>query len=133
MSRGEGPAAGKPDPLLLDEMFSPAIAAELESRGVDARAVAADPVLRALSDLEILEAALPERRIVVTNNVADFESLRRAWEAAGREVPGLIYASDQAFPRSRAFFPRLAAALEHATASHETARRGGVLWLSPAD
>lgn len=114
-------------------MFSPAVAAELQSRGIDARAVAADPVLRALSDLEILEAALLERRVMVTNNVADFESLRRAWEVAGREIPGLIYTSDLSFPRAKAFFSRLTAALEVAAAAHETARCGGMLWLIPVD
>ena len=123
----------KPDALLLDEMFSPAMAADLEARGVDARAVAADPVLRVLSDLEVFEAALRENRVVVTNNVADFESLRRAWEAAGREVPGLIYTSDVSFPRARAYFTRLAAALELVATSHEVRRRGGVAWLSPPD
>jgi hypothetical protein len=133
LSSGAAGRGDKPDALLLDEMFSPAIAAELESRGIDALAVAADPVLRALSDLEILEAALVERRIMVTHNVADFESLRRAWEAAGRDVPGLIYSSDLSFPRSRAFFSRLTAALEAAAAAHETARHGGVLWLTPVD
>jgi hypothetical protein len=114
-------------------MFSPAIAADLEARGVDARAVTADPLLRSLSDLEILETALAERRVLVTSNVADFESLRRAWEAAGREIPGLIYTSDLSFPRAKAFLTRLAAALEAAAAGHETVRRGGVLWLSPLD
>jgi hypothetical protein len=123
----------KPDALLLDEMFSPAIAADLESRGVATRVVAADPVLRALSDLEILEAALLENRVVVTNNVADFESLRRAWETVGREVPGLIYTSDPSFPRARAYFTRLVAALEVVATSHETRRRGGVWWLRPLD
>jgi hypothetical protein len=112
-------------------MFSPAIAAELESRGVDARAVVADPLLRALSDLEIFEAALLENRVIVTNNVADFESLRRAREAFGGGTPGLIYTSDLAFPRAKAFFSQLATALAAAAASHETARHGGVLWLHP--
>jgi hypothetical protein len=124
---------GKPDALLLDEMFSPAIAADLEARGVETRAVVADPVLRALSDLEIFEAALRENRVLVTNNVADFESLRRAWVAAGREVPGLIYTSDLTFPRARAYFTRLAAALELVATSHDTQRRGGVVWLRPPD
>ena len=133
MTGAAGLSGGKPDALLLDEMFSPAIAADLECRGIGCRAVVADPVLRAHSDLEILEAALLENRVVVTNNVADFESLRRAWEAAGREVPGLIYTSDLAFPRTRAYLTRLAASLETAAVSHETARRGGVLWLRPLD
>jgi predicted nuclease of predicted toxin-antitoxin system len=124
-------AAGKPDALLLDEMFSPAIAAELAARGVDCRSVAADALLRAQSDLEIFDAALLENRVVVTNNVPDFESLRRAREASGGESPSLIYTSDHAFPRTRAYASRVAAALEAAAKSHETARRGGVLWLRP--
>jgi hypothetical protein len=129
-----GQVAGeKPDALLLDEMFSPAIAVELVSRGVDCRAVAADASLRALSDLEIFETGLLENRVVVTNNVADFESLRRARDAAGGAIPGLIYTSDLTFPRTRAYIAWLAAALEIAASSHETARRGGVLWLRPAE
>ena len=78
-----GTAADKPDALLLDEMFSPAIAAGLTARGIDCLAVAADPLLRAQSDLEIFERALLEGRVIVTNNVPDFESLRRAREAVG--------------------------------------------------
>ena len=78
-----GSPAGKPDALLLDEMFSPAIAAELTSRGIDCRAVIADALLRAQSDLEIFDTGLLEGRVIVTNNVPDFESLRRAREAFG--------------------------------------------------
>jgi len=39
----------------------------------------------------------------VTNNVPDFESLRRAHEAAGNKVPGLIYTSDLTFPQTKAY------------------------------
>jgi hypothetical protein len=124
-------AGGKPDALLLDEMFSPAIAVELASRGIDCRAVAADAMLRAQSDLEIFDTALLEGRVAVTNNVPDFESLRRAREASGGEVPGLIYTSDLTFPRTKAYVSRLVAALESAAAGHEAARHGGVLWLRP--
>ena len=124
-------ASDKPGALLLDEMFSPVIAADLAARGIDCRAVVADPLLCALSDLEIFETALLEGRVVVTNNVPDFESLRRAREAAGGEIPGLIYTSDLAFPRTKAYLSRLAAALERVAADHEVARRGGVLWLRP--
>jgi hypothetical protein len=124
-------AGGKPDALLLDEMFSPAIAVELASRGIDCRAVAADAMLRAQSDLEIFDTALLEGRVAVTNNVPDFESLRRAREASGGEVPGLIYTSDLTFPRTKAYVSRLVAALESAAAGHAAARHGGVLWLRP--
>jgi predicted nuclease of predicted toxin-antitoxin system len=128
---GDRRGAGKPDGLLLDEMFSPAIVDELAAGGVDCRAVAADRLLRALSDLEIFEAALLEDRVIVTNNVADFESLRRAREAAGGQVPGLIYTSDLSFPRTRAYVSRLVTALETAAVGHAAGSRGGVLWLRP--
>jgi predicted nuclease of predicted toxin-antitoxin system len=51
-----------PDTLLLDEMFAPTVADDLATRGINCRAVVADPVLRALSDLEIFQAALTEGR-----------------------------------------------------------------------
>jgi len=120
-----------PDALLLDEMFSPAIAIEVAAHGIDCRAVVGDPVLRALSDLGIFQAALTEGRVLVTNNVPDFESLRRAHEAAGNEVPGLIYSSDLTFPRTKAYVSRLGSALAAAAVGRVTARCGGVLWLRP--
>jgi predicted nuclease of predicted toxin-antitoxin system len=126
-----GPGGDKPDALLLDEMFSPAIADGLAARGIDCRAVVADALLRALSDLEIFEAAPLEGRVIVTNNVPDFESLRRARDAVGGAVPGLIYTSDVTFPRTKAYVSRLVTALADAAAGHETADGGGVLWLHP--
>jgi hypothetical protein len=122
-------AGDKPDALLLDEMFSPRIAAELAARGIDCLAVAADAALRALSDLEIFETALLDGRVIVTNNVTDFESLRRARDAVGGQLPGLIYTSDLTFPRRRAYVPGLVTALEAAASGRETAKCGGVLWL----
>jgi predicted nuclease of predicted toxin-antitoxin system len=128
-----GRTGDRPDALLLDEMFSPQIAAELALCGVDCRAVVADPVLRAQSDLEIFDAAVRNGRVLVTNNVTDFESLRRAREAAGGPVPGLVYTSDVTFPRTKAYLSRLVTALATAAADRETARCGGVLWLRAPD
>ena len=125
-----GAPDNKPDALLLDEMFSAQIADELALRGADCRAVVADPVLRAQSDLEIFDAGVRDGRVIVTNNVTDFESLRRAREAVGGPVPGLIYTSDITFPRTRAYVSSLTAALA-AAADRETAACGGVLWLRP--
>jgi predicted nuclease of predicted toxin-antitoxin system len=124
---------GKPDALLLDEMFSPRIADELGPVGIDCRAVVADPVLRAQSDLEIFDSAVRDNRVLVTNNVTDFESLRRAREAAGGPVPGLVYTSDVTFPRTKAYLSRLVTALAVAATDRETAACGGVLWLRPPD
>ena len=128
MSGGPG---DKPDALLLGEMFSPRIADELALVGIDCRAVVADRVLRAQSDLEIFDFAVRDARVLVTNNVPDFESLRRAREAAGGPVPGLVYTCDVTFPRTRAYLSRLVTALAAAAADRETARCGGVLWLRP--
>jgi hypothetical protein len=72
-------------------------------------------------------------RVIVTDNVTDFESLGRAREAVGGPVPGLIYTSDITFPRTRAYVSRLTAALAAAAADRETAACGGVLWLRPPD
>jgi hypothetical protein len=121
------------DALLLDEMFSPWIAAELAQRGINCRAVAADPVLRAQSDLEIFDCAVRDNRVLVTNNAPDFESLRRAREAAGGPVPGLVYTSGVTFPRTKSYLSRLVTALAAAAAGRETTRSGGVLWLRPPD
>jgi Domain of unknown function (DUF5615) len=126
-----GRPGDKPDALILDEMFSPRIADELALVGIDCRAVVADPVLRAQSDLEIFDSAVRDDRVLVTNNVPDFEPLRRAREAAGGPVPGHVYTCDVTFPRTKAYASRLVAALAAAAADRETARCGGVLWLRP--
>lgn len=123
-------SADKPDALLLDEMFAPAIADQLSALGVDCRAVAADRALRSHPDLEVFETAVREGRIVVTNNVRDFESLRRAHQAIDNPLPGFIYTCDTAFPRTRTFTTRIVTALHEAAASHAVARYGGILWLS---
>lgn len=114
--------------LLLDEMFHPRIATELTARGHECVAVAADPALRETSDADLLQRAVDEDRTVVTNNVVDFERLRRRRTAAGEPVPPLIYTSDAAFPRNRRFLGRLIAALDESW----TTAAGGVLWLQPA-
>jgi hypothetical protein len=128
-----GPRADPPDALLLDEMFSPTIAELLAKGGVDCQAVAARAVLRSGDDPEVLDAAIREARILVTNNVVDFEILRRRALAEGREVPGLIYTSDDRFPRRRTLAAQLADALEHAARTHHVETQGGVLWLRPPD
>jgi hypothetical protein len=122
--------ADPPDTLLLDEMFSPLIASSLVQRGIDCQAVAARPALRSLDDHDVLEAALSEARILVTNNVVDFEILRRRREAEGRPVPEFVYTSDDRFPRDRAFVAHLVAALEDVARRHVARAYGGVVWLA---
>ena len=87
--------------LLLDEMFSPAIAAELCELGHDVIAVADRPDLRAKSDEEIFAWASAERRWLLTENVKDFRPIMLRVLSAGSPGCGLLFTSSRAFPRSR--------------------------------
>jgi predicted nuclease of predicted toxin-antitoxin system len=87
--------------LLLDEMFSPAIAAELRQRGHDVIAVADRPDLRAKSDEEIFAWASAERRWLLTENVKDFRPIMLRVVSAGSPGCGLLFTSSRALPRSR--------------------------------
>ena len=119
-----------PDALLLDEMFSPRIAERLRALGVDGIAVAEDVVLSSQDDPVVLEAALADGRVLVTNNVVDFEPLRQQRAANGQPVPSLVYTSEAAFPRNRKFIGRLVEALEHTAKNRLVHASGGVLWLA---
>lgn len=119
-----------PDALLLDEMFSPRIAALLGEVGIDCASVAADATLRTQDDAAVVDAALAQGRILVTNNVADFEIMRRYRRASGLEMPGLIFTDDSTFPRKRGLVARIANALEYAANQHLVSCHGGVHWLS---
>lgn len=123
--------ADSPDRLLLDEMFAALIADHLKDRGIDCRAVTADQTLRSVDDAGVLAAALADGRVLVTNNVPDFEMLRRSRQGDNLPVPKLIYTWDSAFPRDRRFVARLVMALEHAARERLVDKHGGVLWLEP--
>jgi hypothetical protein len=113
---------------MLDEMFSPRIGQILRTRGVDCVCVAEDDLLRSSDDATVLSAALEQARVLVTNNVTDFEILRRL-TANGQLVPPLIYTDDAAVPRSRSYVSQLAEALVAAATSHRVGAHGGVYWL----
>jgi hypothetical protein len=85
------------EPLLLDEMFAPALAESLRRAGFDVVAVAGHPILAAASDTEVAAWAVEHGRRVVTENVRDFTEL------AGRGEPPLrvLFTSSRRFPRSR--------------------------------
>jgi predicted nuclease of predicted toxin-antitoxin system len=57
--------------LLLDEMFSPVIAARLRERGHDVESIKGS-ARETLGDAEVLELARNERRAIATNNLVDF-------------------------------------------------------------
>ena len=87
--------------LLLDEMFSPAIAAELRALGHDVIAVADRPDLRSKSDEEIFAWASADKRWLLTENVKDFRPIMLRALPAGAPGCGLLFTSCRAFPRSR--------------------------------
>ena len=87
--------------LLLDEMFSPAVAAELRELGHDVTTVADHADLRSKSDEEVFAWASAERRWLLTENVKDFRPIMLRALQAGPPACGLLFTSSRVFPRSR--------------------------------
>ena len=86
--------------VLLDEMYSDAVAIELRARGHDAISVReADAPLAGAPDDEVLKAAEADGRSLVTENVRDYRPLETALLAEGRHHHGIIYTTDHQFPR----------------------------------
>jgi hypothetical protein len=117
--------------LVLDEMFAPEIAAKLVKRGHDVVAVAADPALAGLPDDQIFAWAAEQHRCLVTENVKDFEVLRRQSVAQGTSHPGRVYSGPRRFPRDRRFLGALVAALDQLLAAGQVPAVNEVGWLSP--
>jgi len=69
--------------LLLDEMFSPLVAAALRPRGHDAVAIKEQDEWQSLSDPEVIALARTEQRAVVTANLRDFRPLHAQLVAPG--------------------------------------------------
>ncbi|MCP9487067.1 MAG: DUF5615 family PIN-like protein [Gaiellaceae bacterium MAG52_C11] len=87
--------------LLLDEMYSPALAVELRARGHDVVS-AHDPghgLVVGASDADVLVAAQSEERALVTENIRDFRPLEIGILADGSHHAGLVYTSYRQFPR----------------------------------
>jgi hypothetical protein len=101
--------------LLLDEMYSPALAAELRTRGHDVISVH-DPghaIVAGASDADVLALAGGEQRALVTENVRDYRPLEIGLLADGSHHAGLIYTSNRQFPRGNpATLGRLVHALD---------------------
>ena len=116
---------------MLDEMLSPEIAVELVKRGHDVVAVAADPALVGLPDDQILAWAADQHRCLVTENVKDFEILRRQYVAQATSHAGILYFGPGRFPRDRRFLGALITALDHLLSAEQVPVADEVSWLSP--
>lgn len=94
--------------FLLDEHYPGWLAEDLKADGLDAIALNTDrPELRGADDRRVLQAAVAEGRIVVTEDVSTFGT------AAGL-VPdhvGIVYCHHARFPRTRPGLERLRKAL----------------------
>jgi hypothetical protein len=98
-------------PLLLDEMFSGAIAEQLRAKGHDVLAVVADPALVGLPDEQILARAASTGRALVTANIKDFVPLDTHYRAASQEHAGLILVPAKTFPQDRSYTAAITSAL----------------------
>jgi len=116
-------------PLLLDEMFSDAIAHQLRTSGHDVISVVAQPALVGLPDDQILAYATTEGRALVTANIKDFMPLDGRYRAAGQAHPGLILVSTKTFPQVRGFTAAITAALQTLLSDANKIQPGQVVFL----
>jgi hypothetical protein len=116
--------------LLLDEMFSEAIAQQLRAKGHDVQAVVADPSLASLPDDQILARAAATGRALVTANIKDFMPLDAQYRAAGQAHAGLILVSAKTFPQNRSYTGAVASALAALLDKHEQIEASQVTFLT---
>ena len=103
--------------LLLDEMFSPLVAAELRARRHDAVAIKERDEWQSLSDPDVVALARTEHRAVVTANLRDFRALHAEMVAAGGEDAGMAFVPTS-FRLTRAATGQIVAALERRLAEY---------------
>jgi len=84
---------------VLDEMYTPVIAAQLRARGHDADAVTERAELRALADADLFALAQTEQRAVVTEDIADLSIVADDHDQRGQAHHGLIFADPSRYPR----------------------------------
>jgi hypothetical protein len=84
--------------LLLDEMYSPALASALRSAGTDAVTVA-ELGLAGRPDPDVFATAIAADRAVLTENTADFTRIGAEHLEAGLHHPGIPIALSSRFSR----------------------------------
>lgn len=122
--------------LLIDEMYTPAIAKRLRQAGYDAISVTEHTDLVGLDDSAVCDLAVSSSRAVVTENATDFLRILKTRAASGAPVPTLVTTSNRSFPRHpRSFLGRAVRALESFCDQHrgDDPQAGAVHSLRPLD
>jgi predicted nuclease of predicted toxin-antitoxin system len=88
--------------LIVDEMYTPAIAEQLRAKGHEALAVREVATLAGASDEALLRWAQIAGRAIITENVRDFLALHAISLQSGERHSGIILASNARFPRAKA-------------------------------
>jgi hypothetical protein len=97
--------------LLLDEMLSPDIAAQLRSRGHDVEAINGSDH-ETLPDPQVMDLAREQQRALVTNNLRDYRPLHHeAVISGGPGHHGMVF-MPSAYRRRRADIGRIVDALD---------------------
>ncbi len=98
--------------LLLDEMISAVIAAQLRARDHDVEAVSERPALRGMTDYDLFEYAQAAHRSLVSYNRDDFLELDRRWRSQGQTHDGVVILNPKRFPQGAASVGPLVTALD---------------------
>jgi hypothetical protein len=115
--------------LLLDEMLSGDIAAQLRAKGHDVAAAVEDPALVGTPDEELLGYAASNGRLLVTANVRDFAAIHASWSSRGHSHAGLIYIVNRVFPSDRSFVGAIVTALDEMIAAGRLPADGAETYL----
>ncbi len=87
--------------LVLDELYSQAIAVALRERGHDVISVHERPDLEGLKDEQLFPLLAGEQRAIVTENWPDYQEEMRKAADAERDHYGVLFTSRKQMPRSK--------------------------------
>jgi Domain of unknown function (DUF5615) len=96
--------------VLLDEMYSPALADALRREHIEVSTVVAEG-LAGRPDTEVFAAAAAGGYVVVTENVSDFVRIAAEHTNAGEHHSGVLIALSSRFSRRRSGIPGIVAAI----------------------
>lgn len=85
--------------LLLDEMYSAAIAEGLRARGHDAVAVVERSELRSVADADLFAVAQAEARTIVTENLDDFIAIVNDHDGRAQPHHGVVLVHPRRYPQ----------------------------------